>query len=451
MLNEIIVTLTSGDIQRIGAFLVSLAFFSLLFIGVMLSIKKIAKNVRYSKEKGFSIDLSSHVQEDYTKPDTIQIPEEKFDSPPQIVSGTAPMGAGLNINIQSEMNDLNTSDNKKLLNLQSNLSQIQWDDLKVTNLNKKIEKKNIDIRTLIEKTKKLRQNVLNLNKMIVNYQLNNHVYLQMFKMHDSKYRSIFNKLIKTIICKKKPEEVNESDFVQFYKVNMNEIITEVLNSVLENYNYKYWTSTVELKKDLWKCHGRDIETEFENMMRNFKDINKSTTGMLNSYRTELDKRIVASSNALCKRVYEKTFNTPATGEKRSFNLAWLKGIFDFQKYKNEIWDSHTLFRIINKASIETVAIYEKIKSESIDEEMEIAAQVYQLIYLCIEERIKYYLVKEKQEEMKAKEEEKAKVKEEKIKSISENDDLDETDKLIEKEIEELEELVNPSEETLDKI
>ena len=154
---------------------------------------------------------------------------------------------------------------------------------------------------------------------------------------------------------------------------------------------------------------------------------------------------------MCKRTFEKTFNINKDMEQKSFNIDWLRTIFDFQKYKNDVWESNTLFRIINKASIETVSIYEKIKSESIDEEMEIASQVYQLIYLCIEERIKFHLIKEKQEEMIAKEEQHNKNKEEKFKSIIENKELDDTDKLLEKELEELNDFVDPSDETLDKI
>lgn len=401
MFDKVFDTLTSGDITRVIVFLVSFIILMGFIIGVLYFIvKKIGAKIKYNKQEGLHFDLTSGATIN-----TPSIPAEDENLkivegpniPNPIVNKQNAIGPGLNIDILEEYKQVGSVENAKSLNLQNKLSEIQWDDLKVAKLMEDLDKKEIEIKQLSKKTLQMKNIISNLNKELIKYKITNHEYLINYKMGERNYRIAFNNEIKNIILKKKPENIQENDFNHFLMINLASILELFCNKVLEDQKYDWWKSAVDLKREIYVKYDKELISEFELILRQFKEINLSSNTELQKLRSELDKRIVAAGNAFCKKVYSRTFLKAESDKEKDKVMPnnWIETIsLNLSNYKQQVWDPNTFYRIISKSNIESIAIYEKIKSESIDKEMVIADQFYNLLYMYVEALIKEKLIEQ---------------------------------------------------------
>lgn len=279
---------------------------------------------------------------------------------------------------------------QEILEQQQKISRDYWKAIADNKeLTVELDKSKVKIKELTEINTKLRKKVEVLNDKLIKYDIQKEPNIVKFQELIPKLRARFAKIMKNIVLMKRPSSIDSSKYEKFTKLCMDQIIKDFLLNIYNSNTVftKIWATYDTLRSDFiihsFEALKSETDIVFKHLRENGAEINKE----FKDAKTDLDKKIVAAGNILAKQMHGKIFNNP------QFHLeSILTSIDKIENFMFLIWDSETFFKIVNRAALETVSLYEKTKQNGIDKNLIVADQLFDSIVLKFEELLKTRLI-----------------------------------------------------------
>ena len=188
---------------------------------------------------------------------------------------------------------------------------------------------------------------------------------------------------------KKPSSIEESKYEKFVKNCMDQIIRDFLLNVFNSNSIfsKTWATYEVLRTDFISSNYDSLKPGTDVVFKHFRDNGNEVSKEFKAAKTDLDKKVVAAGNIIAKQMHDRIFNN-----KQFQKESVLKSMEKIENFMFLIWDPETFFKIVNRASLETVNLYEKTKQSGIDKNLIVSEQLFDSIVLKFEELLKTRLI-----------------------------------------------------------
>lgn len=281
-------------------------------------------------------------------------------------------------------NNVDTDENN--LKKQQEISKEYWKAVKDNkNLTNELDRSKIKIKELTEINTKLRKKIEVLNDKLIEYNIQKEPTILKYQDLLPKLKMGYIKIMKNIVLMKRPSTIDDSKYEAFTKRCMDQIVYYLLSNIYNSSSLfsKLWTSYDSMRSDFVSVNYSSLKPAADKVFRHFKDNGNEVANDFKVAKTDLDKKIVAAGNIIAKQMHERIFNN-----KQFQKESMLNAIENSDSFMFMIWDSETFYKVVNRASLETVNLYEKTKQSGIDKNLIVSEQLFESMSLKYEEFLK---------------------------------------------------------------
>lgn len=385
-MNAFIEVFTSGDMSKVATFSVSFIVLSFVLLTVLIVAKRFGITLTIKNKDGSGFDNNAHQQNhNNTNNKELEKKHTSLDEKPltkKDLEEILKQNKSLPITDENMINgfkelEKNPEEIKKSISQIDNKSKQTWESLQTIQLTKKIEEKDIIINSLEKENNKLKSQLIDLNKELIEYKVIDDPVLIEYRNIQPKLKDGFSKIIKKICLDQKLKQIsNNEEVIKYSKSRLRFVLINMGKVVIHSLSVDSEIFENETKfADLMESNNSNLFENFLDFIKKISSIGISTESLLKERREEIDKKILAAYQGILLKKWNNTLNP-----KNPNSIEIIKKIrASFQYYYDNYWNFEEIHDLVYSIGTQMIVTYEQVKSESLDKQILISEQIYNII------------------------------------------------------------------------
>lgn len=270
---------------------------------------------------------------------------------------------------------------------------IELDSKEKTSHAKILEKKELIIEKLSQKNAELRKEIQTLNEQLKKYKLEEAPEILAFRNILQDLEESYVSEIKSIcLFEKIIEKVTPDTVEQIAKDVTNKILHKLGIVIQSLYDSDFLPSNDYFINEFININHLEYSIEFSFILSQMKDVQTQYKSEILEKKTAIDKKILNISNSFNYEIWTKLFGDKNLDE-LTLQKRRKKCKNDYAYFRDEIWNTTLLHRMIYGVGVSMIEVFEQAKSETLDKDIDLSLHFFEILKKEYEKEIKSFVFK----------------------------------------------------------